>query len=307
MPRVAVAQIRPVHLNLAQTLTHIEDAVREAARGGAEMIALGESALPGYPAWLDHTSNVARWDHPPTKKVFARLRANSLTIPGPEATALSALAKELGVVLVVGAHERVDGGPGHGTLYNVLLAWNESGELAIHHRKLVPTYTERLLWGPGDAAGLHSIKTKVGRVSGLICWEHWMPLARQALHDGGEDIHVAVWPTANDAHHLASRHYAFEGRCFVLVAGTIMRGDDLPAEFRSDTALADDDFCLRGGSAIIGPTGEYVAQPVYDEETILYADLDLRRLDEERMTLDVTGHYARPDVLRLDVDRRRGN
>ena len=132
--------------------------------------------------------------------------------------------------MVVGVSERVSAGPGRGTLYNSLLTIGPDGQLLNHHRKLVPTYTERMVWGNGDADGLQAVDTPAGRVSGLVCWEHWMPLARQALHDSGEDIHVAVWPTVHDRHQLASRQYAFEGRCFVLAAGSVMRASSLPPE-----------------------------------------------------------------------------
>lgn len=303
---VAVVQMRPVHLDLPRTLARLEERVREAASSGASLIAVGETVVPGYPAWLDHASDVARWDSPATKKVFARLRQNSVSADGTESARLGALAAELGVSLVIGANERVEAGPGRGTLYNSLFGWNERGERFLHHRKLVPTYTEKLVWGPGDAHGLRAGETAAGRIGALVCWEHWMPLARQALHDSGEDVHVAAWPTVTRAHQLASRSYAFEGRCYVLAAGSIMTGSDMPDEL--PTAFGPDELCLRGGSAIIGPDGEYVVEPVYDEETILTAELDLGRLDEERMTLDVSGHYARPEILRLDIDRtRRGD
>ena len=168
-----------------------------------------------------------------------------------------------------------------------------------HRRKLVPTYTDRLIWGQGDGKGLEAADTPTGRVGGLICWEHWMPLARQALHTSGEHIHVAVYPTVHEMHQIASRHYAFEGRCFVLAVGLIMPAGDLPPEFSLPTTLVNkpDALVLRGGSCIIGPSGQYVVEPVFDEETTLIAELDLRLIDKEKLTLDVTGHYHRPDVF----------
>ena len=150
--------------------------------------------------------------------------------PGPVTEALGAAARDAGVVLVIGVTERIDSGPSHGTLYNAALTFDADGRLANHHRKLVPTYTERMVWGLGDADGLTAVETKVGRVGALVCWEHWMPLARQAMHDSGEDIHVALWPTAHEMLQVASRHYAFEGRCFVLAAGSLMRASALPPE-----------------------------------------------------------------------------
>jgi predicted amidohydrolase len=173
----------------------------------------------GLPAWLDYCSDAALWDHAPSKEVFARLRQNSIVVPGKETQLFAQLAGDRDLTLVIGVNERVETGPGNGTLYNSLLTFTPDGRLANHHRKLVPTYTERLVWGQGDGGGLASVETPSGRVGGLICWEHWMPLARQALHNAGEHIHVAVWPTVHEMHQIASRHYAFEARCFVLAVG----------------------------------------------------------------------------------------
>jgi predicted amidohydrolase len=186
-----------------------------------------------------------------------------------------------------------------------VLTLGPDGALLNHHRKLVPTYTERMVWGPGDADGLRAVDTPAGRVGALICWEHWMPLARQALHESGEDVHVALWPTAHELLQVASRAYAFEGRCFVLVAGSLLRASALPPELEPHPArvTSPDQWVMRGGSAIVGPDGKYIVEPLYDEPRLIVADLDLARLHEERMSLDVTGHYARPDVLRLDVRR----
>jgi predicted amidohydrolase len=190
-----------------------------AADRGATLVVFPETWIPGYPAWLDVCRDVALWDHGPVKRVFARMAENSVDITGESGRALGAIAKDAGVTLVVGVTERVSSGTGRGTLYNALLTYASDGTLLNHHRKLVPTYTERMVWGQGDAAGLVAVETSAGRIGGLVCWEHWMPLARQALHDSGEDIHVAVWPTAHEMLQVASRHYAFEGRCFVVVAG----------------------------------------------------------------------------------------
>jgi predicted amidohydrolase len=174
-----------------------------------------------------------------------------------------------------------------------------------HHRKLMPTYTERMVWGGGDADGLSAVETPYLRVGGLICWEHWMPLARQALHESGEDVHVAVWPTVHERHQMASRHYAFEGRCFVLAVGALMRGADLPPELEPhpDRVSGPDSWVLRGGSAIIGPDGNYIVEPVFEREAVIVAEIDLRRTREESMTLDVAGHYHRPELLTLAVRR----
>jgi len=296
---VAIIQSSPVFLDLEASVAKTIALAEEAARKGAGVITFGETWLPGYPAWLDYCSDVALWDHAPSKEVFAKLRQNSVTVPGQETDRLAQFAGDHKLTLVIGVNERVATGPGNGTLYNSLLTFTPEGVLANHHRKLVPTYTERLVWGQGDGGGLKSVATPAGRVGGLICWEHWMPLARQALHNAGEDIHVAVWPTVHEMHQIASRHYAFEARCFVLAAGLVMRAKDLPAELRATPEFTanPETFVLRGGSAIIGPDGKYVVEPVYEKDTIITAELDLNAVDREKMTLDVSGHYSRPDIF----------
>ena len=303
--RVAIVQAETT-LDLASGLKCTQELTREAAGRGARLVVFPESWLPGYPAWLDVCRDVALWDHAPVKEVFARFAAESVEVRGVSGRALSDIARESRVSLAIGISERLSDGPGRGTLYNSLLVYGSDGTLLTHHRKLMPTYTERMVWGTGDADGIHGTETQAGRVGGLICWEHWMPLARQALHESGEDIHVALWPTVHPRHQLASRHYAFEGRCYVLAAGSLMRASALPSglEPHPDRVASADDWVLRGGSAIIGPDGEYVIEPVFDAPAILVADLDLARVREESMTLDVGGHYHRPDCLELTVKHR---
>jgi nitrilase len=305
MPRVAIVQAEPAP-TLADGLARTRALALAAAADGARLVVFPETWLPGYPVWLDVCRDAALWDHAPVKAVHARMAANAVAVPGEAASALGSIARDAQAALVVGVVERVDAGAGRGTLYNAVLTFAPDGRLLNHHRKLVPTYTERLVWGPGDADGLRAVDTPVGRVGALVCWEHWMPLARQAMHEAGEDVHVALWPTAHEQLQLASRAYAFEGRCFVLAAGSLLRASALPPELEPhpDRVGAGDPWVMRGGSAIIGPDGRYVVEPVYDEPRTLVADLDLGRLAGERMALDVAGHYARPDVLRLDVVRR---
>jgi nitrilase len=276
-------------------------AIQQAARDGASLIAFPETWLPGYPAWLDVCPTAGLWDHAPTKAVFRRFSENSITVPGPETAQLASAAAVAGVTVVMGAVERVETGAGHGTLYNVLLTFGSDGTLLNHHRKLMPTFTERLVWGLGDARGVRTVQTAGLNVGGLICWEHWMPLARQALHECAEQAHIAVWPQVKELNLIASRHYAFEGRCFVLCAGGLMRASSLPSELPYDPSLvpSPDAWVLRGGSCIIGPDGKFIVDPVYDRETIIHASIDPGRIAEEAMALDVTGHYSRPDCFRL--------
>lgn len=301
--RVAIVQTSPVYWNLGASINKAAGLIAQAAQQGAELIVFGETWLPGYPAWLDYCPEAGLWNHEPTKEVFAQLRRHSLVVGSEEATALSETAAKNKVTLVMGVNERVTQGPGRGTLYNTLLTFGPDGKLLQHHRKLVPTYTEKLVWGQGDADGLRAVEASSVRVGGLICWEHWMPLARQALHISGEQIHVALWPNVNESSQIASRHYAFEGRCFVLAAGSLMKVSDVPKELDVVDSLKDkpEHLLLRGGSCIIGPDGKYIVEPVFDEEKLLLGDLDLTVIDRETMALDVAGHYSRPDLFEFKV------
>lgn len=304
MARIPVAVVQAhVPASLEAGLHETRQLALDAAAGGASLVVFPETWLPGYPAWLDVCRDVALWDHPPVKQVFARYRDESVDVHGSSGAALAQIAAGAQVTLVIGVSERVASGPGFGTLYNTLLTFGPDGGLLNHHRKLMPTYTERMVWGQGDGKGLRACDTPSGRIGGLVCWEHWMPLARQALHVSGEDIHVAVWPTVLERHQIASRHYAFEGRCFVLAAGSLMRASALPEGLEPDPVRvpSDDTLVLRGGSAIIGPDGAYIVEPHFDAPAILHAVLDTAVLDGERMTLDVAGHYSRPDVFTFDV------
>jgi len=306
LTRVAIVQAE-LAPDLASGIEATDRLTGDAARDGAALVAFPETWLPGYPAWLDVCRDVALWNHAPVKQVFARMAENSVVVEGESGRALQRIARTHGVTLVLGVTERIDAGVGRGTLYNALLTFGPDGALLNHHRKLVPTYTERMVWGPGDAHGLRAVDAPPGRVGGLVCWEHWMPLARQAMHESGEDIHVAVWPTVHEMHQVASRQYAFEGRCFVLAIGSLLRAKDLPRELEPhpERVTSPEQYVLRGGSAIIGPDGAYLAGPVYDAPCTLYAELDLNRVREESMSLDVAGHYHRPDCLELVVTRKR--
>lgn len=293
------AEVAP---DLATGLERTHALAKKAASGGAQLVAFPETWLPGYPAWLDSCRDAAIWNHPPVKAEYARMAANSVVVAGESGHALAGIAKDARVTLVVGVVERVESGPGRGTLFNTLLTFTPDGALANHHRKLMPTYTERMVWGAGDANGLHAVETPAGRVGALVCWEHWMPLTRQALHDSGEDIHVAAWPTVHEMHQVASRHYAFEGRCFVLAAGSLLKTSALPRDLEVHPSHRRE-WALRGGSMIVAPDGRLLAGPVFEREEVIVADIDLAQVREENLTLDVSGHYARPDAFEYRVIR----
>lgn len=302
---LAIIQQKPAVLDLQRGITEAAIAIQTAVQAGAQLIIFGETWLSGYPVWMDYCPEVGLWDHPPAREVFSRLHANSLLVPGPETQQLALLAREYQVLIGIGVNERIETGPGNGTIYNSFLLFGADGQLLIHHRKLIPTYTERLLYGQGDAAGLTSVDTSFGRIGGLICWEHWMPLSRQALHDAGEHIHIALWPNVHEMHQIASRHYAFEGRCFVIAAGQMMQASDFPAELTLPETLAanPDTWVLRGGSCVIGPDGAYIMEPVFDREGIFYATISPGEVQGHRMTLDTSGHYSRRDVFDFGVNR----
>ncbi len=302
---VGIVQSRPVYMNLEASVYKAVKQIGEAAKQGAQLVVFGETWLAGYPAWLDYCPEAALWNHEPTKQIYARLRQNSIVVPSRETEVLAKAAGENKVTVVIGVSEKVERGIGNGTLYNSLLTFDEAGILVNHHRKLVPTFTERLVWGQGDADGLEAVDTAAGRIGGLVCWEHWMPLARQTMHNAGEQIHISVFPTVHEMHQIASRHYAFEGRCFVLTVGLIMPVKDLPCELKMPDELAQnpDALLLRGGSAIVAPDGRYISAPVFDEEIIITAEIDLSEVDKEKMTLDVSGHYQRPDLFDLRLEK----
>lgn len=300
MLRVAAVQALTPLLDLERALAAVESWTARAAADGARLVVLPETFLPGYPAWLDVSPGTALWDDAGVKAVHERLFANAVEVPSPAYERLAACARAHRVTLVAGVHERAGR-----TLYNSVLTFAPDGALLAHHRKLVPTYSERMIWGAGDGAGLIAPEVDGVRIGSLVCWEHWMPTARQVLHDAGEDVHAALWPQVKEMNLVASRHYAFEGRCFVVACGALLRASDLPMELPAASSIARDTLLLKGGSAVIAPDGRLLAGPVYDTETLVIADCDLREIARESMTLDVSGHYSRPDVFTITVDRTR--
>lgn len=306
--KIAIVQSGPVYLNLAASMEKALQLLSEAAAGGADLVVFGETWLSGYPIWLDACPGAALWDHEPSKLVYSRMRASAIRIPGPETDRLSAFAREHKLSICMGANERVDSGPGNGTLYNALLILNEQGEIAVHHRKLMPTHGERLVHGTGDGHGLQAADLGFARVGGLICWEHWMPLTRQAMHDSGEHIHLALWPHVKELNALASRHYAIEGRCYVIAVGQVMQAGELPTELEWPQGWRDSPgkMIMQGGSCAYAPDGSEILDPQMGTDGLIWLSIDdLDMCARERMTLDVSGHYQRRDVFSLDIDRNR--
>ena len=294
----ACVQVEPAIFDRDATIDVVAARTAEAAGAGAGLVVFPETFIPAYPSSV-WAKALAGWGEPGAKEAFALLHRESLELPGPDADRLAAIAREHGVWLVIGVNEVDPARPG--TLYNSLLYYSPAGELALHHRKLVPTNHERLVWGPGDGRGLRAIETPIGRLGGLICWENYMPLARFSLYESGIEIYIASTADDGDSWQATLRHIALESRSFVVAPCHFQRASSYPEDFPLASLLEGRDILGRGGSAILGPDGSYLAGPLYDEEGILYAELDPDLLLQSRQRFDPAGHYHRPDVLTLTV------
>jgi nitrilase len=307
--KVACVQAEPVILDRDATLDRLDAIAAEVAAAGAQLAVFPEAFIPAYPSSV-WARALAGWSDPRAKAAFALLAREAVSVPGPAADRLGQIAARHELWLVTGVTEVDPERPG--TLYNTLLYHAPDGSLALRHRKLVPTNHERLIWGQGDGGGLRAIPTELGRIGGLICWENYMPLARFALYESGIELYVAS--TADDAGEWQATlvHIARESRCFVIAPAHFQRASSYPDDFPLRELLEGKDIIGRGGSAILAPDGSYLAGPLYDQEGILYAELDPTRLLEERQRFDPAGHYHRPDVLGLtlngpDADGVAGN
>ena len=296
--RVACCQVEPVVLDRERTLDKLAETVTAAVGEGADLVVFPEAFIPAYPS--SHWAKaLAGWAEPGAKEAFALLARESVAVPGPACDRLAEIAREHGVWLVTGVNEVDPARPG--TIYNALLYHAPDGTLVLHHRKLVPTNHERLVWGQGDGRGLRAVETSLGRLGGLICWENYMPLARFALYESGVELYIASTADDSDSWQATLVHIAREARAFVIAPAHFQRAAAYPDGFPLGAALDGIDLLGRGGSAILGPDGSYLAGPLYGEEGILYADLDRARLLEERQRFDPAGHYHRPEILKLEV------
>lgn len=296
--RAAAVQASPVFLDREATLDKTIGLIREAASKGANLVVFPETWVPGYPFWYMY---VSRWQYAPGKRAYARLYKNAVDVPGPFTEALGKVAKQEGIYIAIGVNERVTSG----TMYNTIVFIGRDGSLLGKHRKLVPTFHERMVWAHGDGSTLDVFNTGIGNLGGLICWEHWMPLTRHALYCQGMQICASVWPQANPMALIACQNLAHEGRCFVIVSCSYLTLSHIPENFELKQEIESvPEVIFNGGSAIIGPDGKYLAEPVYDLETIVYADINRERIIEEKQSFDVIGHYARPEVFKLTVNRQ---
>lgn len=301
--KTAVVQAAPQLFDREASIAKACRLTADASAQGARLVLFPEAFVPAYPRGLTFGTVVGnRTDS--GRQVWERYWKNSVDVPGPATRALGPAAREAGTYLAIGVIER-DTEYSHGTLYCTLLYFGPDGTLLGKHRKLKPTAAERLIWGEGDGSTLTVLNTELGRIGGLICWENYMPLARMAMYGKGVDIYLAPTADARERWQATLRHIALEGRCFVLGCNQYVTKSMYPADLELIKELENQqDVLCRGGSAIVSPSGEYLAGPLYDQEGILLADLDLAEITRGKFDFDVVGHYARPDVFQLIVNEQ---
>ncbi len=302
MIRVAGIQISPVFLNAEATWNKLEQFIREAKNNGAEFVTWGETLIPGYPFWLSPAGG-ARFNDADQKTAYSTYWREAIhLIDSPIVKKMKALAKELDIMLMGGIAEKEGG-----SIYCTLLTIGSDGEILGRHRKIKPTYEERLVWADGDAVGMKTHPLKNIRVGGLNCWENWLPLARAALHMQEEILHVAVWPGSLRNTEDITRFIALEGRSWVISVSGFLRSADFlhlkESEFpMKETMESQSDILANGGSVIVDPKGKIVAGPLVDEEGIIYADIDPLLVIQERQNFDISGHYSRFDIFNRPLD-----
>jgi nitrilase len=303
--KVALAQIAPCWLEREATLQKVLGRIEQAAEQGARLVVFGEALVPGYPFWPELTDG-ARFEDPAQKELFALYARNAVDIAGGQLDALCRRVGELGIAVYLGTIER-SAERGGFSLYATLVYVTPQGHIASAHRKLMPTYEERLVWSPGDGHGLRVHQLDEFRVGGLNCWENWMPLPRAALYGQGENLHVAAWPGNRRNTEDITRFIARESRSYVVSVSGLMHSDWIPAALpqaeRMRAAAAG--WMANGGSCVAGPDGRWLLEPQVEQEGLWCVDLKIEAVARERQNFDPAGHYARPDVTRLKVDRRR--
>ncbi len=305
LPRVraAVIQAAPCLFDREATTEKACRLISEAAARGSQLIVFPEAFIPAYPRGLGFGVTVGSRS-PEGRRTWERYWANAVEVPSRTVAALASACQDAGAYAAIGVIERETSGT-RGTLYCTVLYFGPDGSLLGRHRKLKPTAAERLVWGEGDGSTLTVVDTLYGRMGGLICWENYMPLARTALYEKGLDLYIAPTADSRDTWQATLRHIACEGRCFVLGCNQFVTKTMYPRDLPGiDDLAALPEVLCRGGSAIVSPYGDYVAGPLWDEEGMLVADLDMSEVVRARFDFDVTGHYARPDVFQLLVNSR---
>ena len=302
---IGIAQIAPVWLNREATIDKIIRYMELAGEADCRLVAFGEALLPGYPFWIELTDG-ARFNSPVQKDIHAHYMDQAVQIEVGHLDGLCDAAREMQLAVYLGCIERAKDRGGH-SLYCSLVYIDQKGGIQSIHRKLMPTYEERLTWAPGDGHGLRVHRLGPFAVGGLNCWENWMPLARAAMYAQGEDLHVAVWPGGVHNTSDITRFIAKEARAYVLSVSGLMRKSDFDtATPHLDLILANSSALLaNGGSCLAGPDGEWVIEPIVEEERLIVTTIDHQRVRAERQNFDPVGHYARPDVTQLRLNRKR--
>lgn len=305
--KVGLAQISPVWLNKKLTLEKVSSFVDMAGKEGCDLVAFGEAIAPGYPFWLELTGG-ARFNDPMQKEMYAYYAANAINIGNGDLSEICRVAAEYGTSIYLGTIERAADRGGH-SLYCSLVFIDGTGTIRSVHRKLRPTYEERLVWSPGDGHGLRVHPVKGFTVGGLNCWENWMPMPRTALYAQGENLHVAVWPGSIRNTEDITRFIAKESRSYVMSVSALMTRNDFPVDTPHLDKILENapEHLTDGGSCLAGPDGKWIIEPVLHTEGLFTAEITLESVFEERQNLDVSGHYSRPDVLKLSVNRERQN
>lgn len=303
--KVALGQIAPVWLDRDKTTAKILAAINEAADQDSALVTFGESLLPGYPFWLERTGG-AVFDSAKQKEIHALYLSQAVNIEAGHLQPICDLAAERKIAVILGTAERASDRGGH-SIYCSLVYFDQSGTIQNVHRKLMPTYEERLTWSPGDGHGLRTFPLGAFTLGALNCWENWMPLPRAALYGLGEDLHVAIWPGGYRNTHDITPVLAKEGRSYVMSVSGLMRPEDFPTDtpYRAEILAQGEDFMANGGSCIAAPDGSWIIEPQNDEEGVYVAEIDHQLVLEERQNFDPVGHYSRPDVTQLTVNRRR--
>ncbi len=305
MLKVALAQMTPIWLNKEKTLEKVIDLLHQAGKKNADLVVFGEGVVPGYPHWIGYT-NGAAWDSTVQKEIHAHYIKNSIQLEKGDLNEVCKVTETYNMAVYLGIIERA-GDRGNHSLYCSLVYINPNGEIKSVHRKLQPTYEERLTWSPGDGNGLCVHELEEFTVGGLNCWENWMPLPRATLYGQGENLHVAVWPGSYRNTHDITRFIAKESRSYVISCSALMTKNDFPKNTPHYDLIMENvpDVLTDGGSCISDPRGEWVVEPVMNEEKLITAELDINRVYEERQNFDPSGHYSRPDVTKLTVNRER--
>ncbi len=302
---IALAQIAPIWLNREKTLEKVIQYTSDAADQKARIVSFGEALLPGYPFWLDRI-NGSEFNSTTQKEIHSHYMDQAVSIEEGHLDKLCKLAAEKSIAVYLGIIERPADRGGH-SLYCTIAYINENGEIKSAHRKLMPTYEERLSWSPGDGNGLVTHKLPPFTVGGLNCWENWMPLARAAMYAQGEDLHVSIWPGNKRNTEQLIPTIALESRSYVVGVSGIFRPEDIPEDFPHADKMrnATSQTLADGGSCIAAPDGTWLVEPVTNQEKLIVAEIDHRKVREERQNFDPSGHYSRPDVLSLNVNKER--